>query len=178
MANVSPSESYWSQLDAQGVRNAVNMVNGMSVNGLGEVSMDTTQTLINNNLMASNLIALVDPQHLAGKNSNICFKKKSHFFIFHGKQELKKFKFFKMIFSSIMKCKCFLIRSIFYLYITLLMTKHIFVSIKTFLELYQIFISLIVSYFGIAFIFKPYFHMKENCKNAIIVLTLCLLILL
>lgn len=61
VSNVSPSESYWSQLDAQGVRNAVNMVNGMSVNGLGEVSMDTTQTLINNNLMASNLIALVDP---------------------------------------------------------------------------------------------------------------------
>ncbi|KAJ8956699.1 hypothetical protein NQ318_014054 [Aromia moschata] len=65
VSNVSPSESYWSQLDAQGVRNAVNMVNGMSVNGLGEVSMDTTQTLINNNLMASNLIALVDPQHMA-----------------------------------------------------------------------------------------------------------------
>ncbi|KAG5898914.1 hypothetical protein JTB14_000159 [Gonioctena quinquepunctata] len=64
VANVSPSESYWSQLDAQGVRNAVNMVNGMSVNGLGEVSMDTTQTLLNNNLMASNLIALVDPQHM------------------------------------------------------------------------------------------------------------------
>ncbi|XP_060522657.1 probable histone-arginine methyltransferase CARMER isoform X1 [Cylas formicarius] len=64
VANVSPSESYWSQLDAQGVRNAVNMVNGMSVNGLGEVSMDTTQTLINNNLMANNLIALVDPQHM------------------------------------------------------------------------------------------------------------------
>ncbi|KAL1489172.1 hypothetical protein ABEB36_014110 [Hypothenemus hampei] len=66
VSNVSPSESYWSQLDAQGVRNAVNMVNGMSVNGLGEVSMDTTQTLINNNLMANNLIALVDPsQHMA-----------------------------------------------------------------------------------------------------------------
>lgn len=32
---------------------AVNMVNGMSVNGLGEVSMDTTQAVI-----ASNLIAL------------------------------------------------------------------------------------------------------------------------
>lgn len=47
------------------MRNAVNMVNGMSVNGLGEVSMDTTQTLINNNLMANNLIALVDPsQHI------------------------------------------------------------------------------------------------------------------
>ncbi|CAH1991042.1 unnamed protein product [Acanthoscelides obtectus] len=64
VSNVSPSESYWSQLDAQGVRNAVNMVNGMSVNGLGEVSMDTSQTLINNNLMASNLIALVDAQHV------------------------------------------------------------------------------------------------------------------
>lgn len=48
------------------MRNAVNMVNGMSVNGLGEVSMDTTQTLINNNLMANNLIALVDPsQHMS-----------------------------------------------------------------------------------------------------------------
>ncbi|XP_050308720.1 histone-arginine methyltransferase CARMER [Anthonomus grandis grandis] len=65
VSNASPSESYWSQLDAQGVRNAVNMVNGMSVNGLGEVSMDTTQTLINNNLMANNLIALVDPQHIS-----------------------------------------------------------------------------------------------------------------
>lgn len=40
------------------------MVNGMSVNGLGEVSMDTSQTLINNNLMANNLIALVEPQHM------------------------------------------------------------------------------------------------------------------
>lgn len=37
---------------------AVNMVNGMSVNGLGEVSMDTTQTVISNNLIANNLIAL------------------------------------------------------------------------------------------------------------------------
>lgn len=72
VSNVSPSESYWSQLDAQGVRNAVNMVNGMSVNGLGEVSMDTSQTLINNNLMASNLIALVDPQHMATGKSNRC----------------------------------------------------------------------------------------------------------
>lgn len=31
---------------------AVNMVNGMSVNGLGEVSMDTTQTVISNTLIA------------------------------------------------------------------------------------------------------------------------------
>ncbi|XP_045481625.1 histone-arginine methyltransferase CARMER isoform X2 [Harmonia axyridis] len=64
VSNVSPSENYWSQLDAQGVRNAVNMVNGMSVNGLGEVSMDTTQTVLNNNLMANNLIALVDTSQL------------------------------------------------------------------------------------------------------------------
>jgi histone-arginine methyltransferase CARM1 len=41
------------------------MVNGMSVNGLGEVSMDTTQTIINSNMMANNLIALVDPSHLS-----------------------------------------------------------------------------------------------------------------
>lgn len=40
--NTSPSESYWTTLDAQGARQAVNMVNGMSVNGLGEVSMDAT----------------------------------------------------------------------------------------------------------------------------------------
>uniref|UniRef100_A0A182Q3L4 Histone-arginine methyltransferase CARMER n=1 Tax=Anopheles farauti TaxID=69004 RepID=A0A182Q3L4_9DIPT len=32
----SPSEAYWSQLDAQGARNAVNLVNGITVNGLGE----------------------------------------------------------------------------------------------------------------------------------------------
>ncbi|XP_026279262.1 histone-arginine methyltransferase CARMER isoform X1 [Frankliniella occidentalis] len=48
-AHVSPSEAYWSHLDVQGARQAVNMVNGMSVNGLGEVSMDTSQT---NNLIA------------------------------------------------------------------------------------------------------------------------------
>lgn len=34
------------------------MVNGMSVNGLGEVSMDTTQSVISSNLMTNNLIAL------------------------------------------------------------------------------------------------------------------------
>lgn len=37
---------------------AVNMVNGISVNGLGEVSMDSTQAVLNNNLIANNLIAL------------------------------------------------------------------------------------------------------------------------
>ncbi|XP_062560037.1 histone-arginine methyltransferase CARMER isoform X2 [Armigeres subalbatus] len=43
----SPSEAYWGQLDAQGARNAVNLVNGITVNGLGEVDM----TMINTNLM-------------------------------------------------------------------------------------------------------------------------------
>ncbi|KAF5304506.1 hypothetical protein FQR65_LT07933 [Abscondita terminalis] len=57
VSNISPSENYWNQLDAQGARNAVNMVNGMSVNGLGEVSMDTTQG-VNNNLIGNSLIAL------------------------------------------------------------------------------------------------------------------------
>lgn len=72
VSNISPSENYWNQLDAQGARNAVNMVNGMSVNGLGEVSMDTTQAVINNNLIANNLIALVEPAHLAeGGQPNI-----------------------------------------------------------------------------------------------------------
>ncbi|XP_031335448.1 histone-arginine methyltransferase CARMER-like isoform X3 [Photinus pyralis] len=72
VSNISPSENYWNQLDAQGARNAVNMVNGMSVNGLGEVSMDTTQAVINNNLIANNLIALVEPAHLAeGSQPNI-----------------------------------------------------------------------------------------------------------
>lgn len=43
----SPSEAYWGQLDAQGARNAVNLVNGITVNGLGEVDM----SIINTNLM-------------------------------------------------------------------------------------------------------------------------------
>lgn len=64
VSNISPSENYWSQLDAQGVRNAVNMVNGMSVNGLGEVSMDTTQNVLANNLITTNLIA-IDPNQIA-----------------------------------------------------------------------------------------------------------------
>ncbi|ETN64413.1 histone-arginine methyltransferase CARM1 [Anopheles darlingi] len=46
----SPSETYWGQLDAQGARNAVNLVNGITVNGLGEVDMSST--IINTNLMA------------------------------------------------------------------------------------------------------------------------------
>jgi len=50
--NTSPSESYWTTLDAQGARQAVNMVNGMSVNGLGEVSMDASATVNPNNLLA------------------------------------------------------------------------------------------------------------------------------
>lgn len=50
--NTSPSEAYWTNLDAQGARQAVNMVNGMSVNGLGEVSMDTNSSVNQNNLLA------------------------------------------------------------------------------------------------------------------------------
>ncbi|XP_018320669.1 probable histone-arginine methyltransferase CARMER isoform X3 [Agrilus planipennis] len=61
VSSISPSENYWNQLDAQCARNAVNMVNGMQVNGLGEVSMDTTQTAIsttlNNNLMALGVLS-------------------------------------------------------------------------------------------------------------------------
>uniref|UniRef100_U5ENU4 Histone-arginine methyltransferase CARMER n=1 Tax=Corethrella appendiculata TaxID=1370023 RepID=U5ENU4_9DIPT len=49
-SSTSPSEAYWSQLDAQGARNAVNLVNGITVNGLGEVDMSST--IINTNLMA------------------------------------------------------------------------------------------------------------------------------
>ncbi|GJQ67093.1 CARM1 [Trypoxylus dichotomus] len=71
VSNISPSENYWNQLDAQGVRNAVNMVNGMSVNGLGEVSMDTTQSVISNNLMTNNLIALDPTQLTDGTQPNI-----------------------------------------------------------------------------------------------------------
>ncbi|XP_054279771.1 histone-arginine methyltransferase CARMER isoform X2 [Macrosteles quadrilineatus] len=43
MSTTSPSEAYWTQLDAQ----AVNMVNGISVNGLGEVQMEATQNHTN-----------------------------------------------------------------------------------------------------------------------------------
>ncbi|XP_022902637.1 histone-arginine methyltransferase CARMER [Onthophagus taurus] len=71
VSNISPSENYWNQIDAQGVRNAVNMVNGMSVNGLGEVSMDTTQSVISNNLMTNNLIALDPAQLTDGAPPNI-----------------------------------------------------------------------------------------------------------
>jgi histone-arginine methyltransferase CARM1 len=38
--HVSPSEMYWSQVDVQGARQAVNLVNGMIVDGLGHVSLD------------------------------------------------------------------------------------------------------------------------------------------
>lgn len=65
--NQSPSEAYWAHLDTQGARNgntrhyfyltnfnliffnfpAVNLVNGITVNGLGEVSMDIGQGVVN-----------------------------------------------------------------------------------------------------------------------------------
>ncbi|XP_054274085.1 histone-arginine methyltransferase CARMER-like [Macrosteles quadrilineatus] len=43
VATTSPSEDYWTQLDEQGAREAVDMVNGISVNGLGEAQMEATQ---------------------------------------------------------------------------------------------------------------------------------------
>jgi len=43
----SPSENYWQQVDAQGAKQAVNMVNGITVNGLGEVALDQGASLIN-----------------------------------------------------------------------------------------------------------------------------------
>jgi len=39
----SPSEAYWNQLDAQGVQHAMKMVNGITVNGLGELQMKESQ---------------------------------------------------------------------------------------------------------------------------------------
>uniref|UniRef100_A0A1B6CGN0 type I protein arginine methyltransferase n=2 Tax=Clastoptera arizonana TaxID=38151 RepID=A0A1B6CGN0_9HEMI len=56
-STTSPSEAYWSQLDVQGARQAVNMVNGISVNGLGEVSMEAAQN-------TNNLIGLVSQPNI------------------------------------------------------------------------------------------------------------------
>jgi len=39
--STSPSENYWGQVDMQGRNQAVNMVNGMIVDGLGHVSLDS-----------------------------------------------------------------------------------------------------------------------------------------
>lgn len=44
--SVSPSETYWGTVDAQGAKQAVNMVNGITVNGLGEVALDQGTSLI------------------------------------------------------------------------------------------------------------------------------------
>lgn len=63
VSNVSPSENYWATMDTRNVT--------MAVNGIADVAMDTTQTLINNNLMAANnLIALVDTNHMADSNQS------------------------------------------------------------------------------------------------------------
>ncbi|XP_023248191.1 histone-arginine methyltransferase CARMER [Copidosoma floridanum] len=48
--SISPSESYWNTIDAQGARQAMNMVNGLSVNGLGEVSIDAETAVNTNNI--------------------------------------------------------------------------------------------------------------------------------
>jgi len=42
----SPSENYWHQVDEQGAKQALNMVNGITVNGLGEVALDQGTSLI------------------------------------------------------------------------------------------------------------------------------------
>ncbi|CAG9808874.1 unnamed protein product [Chironomus riparius] len=47
----SPSELYWNQLDNQGSRTAVNLLNGITVNGLGEVQLDTQTIMNQQNLM-------------------------------------------------------------------------------------------------------------------------------
>ncbi|XP_063703470.1 histone-arginine methyltransferase CARMER-like isoform X2 [Culicoides brevitarsis] len=45
----SPSENYWNQLDAQGARSAVNLVNGITaMNGLHDPTMDLSHSLITN----------------------------------------------------------------------------------------------------------------------------------
>ncbi|XP_064089224.1 histone-arginine methyltransferase CARMER-like [Macrobrachium nipponense] len=45
--STSPSENYWHQVDAQGAKQALNMVNGVTINGLGEVALDQGTSLIN-----------------------------------------------------------------------------------------------------------------------------------
>merc|ERR1719219_1942196 len=52
--NQSPSEAYWTRVDMQGARQAVNLVNGMIVDGLGHVSLDsgTTGTVQGNNALS------------------------------------------------------------------------------------------------------------------------------
>jgi len=42
----SPSEAYWSNLDMQGRNQAVNLVNGMIVDGLGHVSLDSGNSAV------------------------------------------------------------------------------------------------------------------------------------
>merc|ERR1712107_306289 len=39
--HTSPSEDVWAQMDLQGARQAVNLVNGVIVDGLGHVSLDS-----------------------------------------------------------------------------------------------------------------------------------------
>ncbi|XP_043188270.1 histone-arginine methyltransferase CARMER-like [Amphibalanus amphitrite] len=40
--SVSPSEKHWATVDAQGAKHALSLLHGMTVNGLGEVAMDTS----------------------------------------------------------------------------------------------------------------------------------------
>lgn len=72
--NTSPSESYWTSLDAQGARQAVNMVNGMSVNGLGEVSMDTSPVVNPANLLALGNFNVAESERLGRTNFYLTLK--------------------------------------------------------------------------------------------------------
>ncbi|XP_018006811.1 histone-arginine methyltransferase CARMER isoform X2 [Hyalella azteca] len=45
-STTSPSENYWQQVDELGAKQALNMVNGITVNGLGEVALDQGASLI------------------------------------------------------------------------------------------------------------------------------------
>lgn len=51
--HTSPSENYWAQVDMQGARQAMNLVNGMIVDGLGHVSLDNNTANVPTNLSAS-----------------------------------------------------------------------------------------------------------------------------
>uniref|UniRef100_A0A336LVA9 Histone-arginine methyltransferase CARMER n=1 Tax=Culicoides sonorensis TaxID=179676 RepID=A0A336LVA9_CULSO len=46
--NTSPSENYWNQLDAQGARSAVNLVNGITANNLIDPTIDFSHTILGN----------------------------------------------------------------------------------------------------------------------------------
>ncbi|XP_070507730.1 histone-arginine methyltransferase CARMER isoform X1 [Chironomus tepperi] len=64
----SPSELYWNQLDNQGSRTAVNLLNGITVNGLGEVQLDTQTIMNQQNLMTIGNHQTQQYQHIPNPN--------------------------------------------------------------------------------------------------------------